>query len=267
MALCGLSSGALATASFPNSHLLLPTAIGGAAPSPAWAPAESQSALAALRRAVTDEDWAGNYSEGLTKIHMRAEWSASLERCSLLQTLASAPGVCRVMEIGSFCGVGALALAEALPGNGEVLALELDPFVVNFGRRFQQRSPSGHKIRHMQGAALSSLRQLAQQVQMGQCKPFDLVVVDADKENMGQYFQLLWDTPGLLSDDALVCVDLTPFKGQPPLRYVKYGFPYRYEADSGQKQIDALRAHVAASTAFSSYEFCGLLAVQRARAL
>jgi caffeoyl-CoA O-methyltransferase len=218
-----------------------------------------------LRTAVQEEDWARNYAESITKIHMQAQWSASPDRCAMLQMLATTSRARRVLEIGSFCGAAALALAEALPADGEVLSLELDEYVVNFAKRFQARSPSGHKVKHMVGPAASSLRELAEASVAGKCQPFDLVVVDADKECMRQYFDQLWSTPGMLSEDAVVCVDLTPFKGQPPLRYLKYGFPYQYEAESGQKAIDALRASVAASPRLAAYEFGQMLVVQQMR--
>jgi len=250
------------SATFPNSHLLEPPASLGA-----WAPAQQRCVLDELRSAVQKEDWAWNYAERITKIHMQAQWSASRERCAMLQTMASTSKASRVLEIGSFCGAAALALAEALPTGGEVLCLELDEYVVNFARRFQARSRSGHKVRQMVGPALASLQQLAEAVAAGKQQPFDLVVVDADKECMKQYFDQLWSTPGMLSDDAVVCVDLTPFKGQLPLRYLKYGFPYQYEAESGQKAIDALRSSVIASPRFVAHQFGQMLVVQENRCM
>jgi len=258
--LVGLASGASPAATFPNSHLLEPRASLGS-----WAPPQQRCVLDELRNAVQEEDWAQNYAECITKIHMQAQWSASRERCAMLQMMASTSKAKRVLEIGSFCGAAALALAEALPTVGEVLCLELDEYVVNFARRFQARSPSGHKVRHMVGPAMASLQQLADAVAAGKCQPFDLVVVDADKECMNQYFNQLWSTPGMLSKDAVVCVDLTPFKGQPPLRYLKYGFPYQYEAESGQKAIETLRSRVIASPRFVAHEFGQMLIVQEKR--
>jgi len=263
MALTSLASGAIPAASFPNSHLLVSHVAPEGAASPGWAAPVKSTPLSALRKAVCEEDWAANYSERKTKIHMRAEWSASPERCALLQSLVHMSRAQRVLEIGSFCGVGTLALAEALPAKGEVLALELDSFVVSFGKPFQVLSSSCCKIKHSVGPALPNLEKLALEAGAGKTQPFDVVVVDADKERMNKYFELLWKTPGLLSDGAIVCVDLTPFKGQPPLRYLKYGFPYRCEADSGQKEIDTLLASVKASPKLSSYEFCNLLIVQQ----
>jgi len=211
-----------------------------------------------LRQAVRDEDWERLYEEGRTRITMRAEWSATEERCALLQMLARAGGARRVLEIGSFCGAGALALAEALPDDGEVLALELDEFSVALGKKFQAKSPAGGKIRTAVGRAAETLRGL-----VGREPPFDMVVVDADKEGARQYFDLVWATPGFLSEGAIVCVDMTPFKGQAPLRYAKFGFPYRWEAASGQEHIDALRAMVSESPDYTAYELGNLLIVRR----
>lgn len=262
MALSGLASGAHAAATFPNSHLLAPaTPVNN--PGVSWAAPKAGTALQQIREAVHDEDWAGNFSEGLTKIHMRAEWSASDERCSFLQWLVFTTQARKVLEIGSFCGVGTLALAEATPPDGNIIALELDPFVVNFGKRFQMNSTSSQRIQHVLGPAMDSLAKLAGQAQTACFQPFDLIVVDADKVLMQQYFNILIETPGLVSKSAVICVDMTPFKGQPPLRFKKYGFPYKCDADSGQAEIDALRLSVKERADLMSYEFGGLLIVQR----
>jgi len=267
VAFSGLANGAFATATFPNSHLLAPvsaSAYPGVSASPAaWAAPKAGGVMSEIREAVHDEDWAGNFSEGRTKIHMRAEWSASEDRCSFLAVLVGATQVRKVLEIGSFCGVGTLALAEALPRDGQVLALELDPFVVNFGKRFQSKSAASTKIQHIVGPAQDSLGKLANQAATSNLQPFDLAIVDADKEGMQEYLKVLLDTPGLLNKSAVVCVDMTPFKGQPPLRYEKFRFPYRCEVNSGQAEIDAVRSFVKQQADLTSYEFGDLLIIHR----
>jgi len=261
-----LASGAHPMTTFPNCYSLLPPV---AAPAQAaganWSSPQRGSPSEDLRNAVREEDWETAYSEGLTKIHMRAEWSASAERCSLLQWLVSTSGARHMLEVGSFCGAGALALAEGSPEDSEVCALELDSYVVSFGRRFRMRSPAGHKIKYTVGPAMESLQAMAADSQRGRVKAFDFAVVDADKEGMRKYFDLLWKTPGLVTQDAIVCIDMTPFKGQPPVRYLKYGFPHRWQSSSGQEEINALRSYVLGSPDFKAYEFGGMLIVQRAR--
>eukprot|EP00435_Cladocopium_sp_Y103_P001898 s3382_g1.t1 len=167
----GLASGAHAMQTFPNVYSV--------AASPTWAPPkapEDISAMDELRLAVQKEDWAMNFEEGLTKIQMRSEWSASEDRCGLLQWLVKSTHAKRVLEIGSFCGVGSLAIAEALGGEGELISLELDPFVVNFGRRFG--GPRLRTVQTMMGPAIDSLTRLC--AAKG-TRPFELVIIDADK--------------------------------------------------------------------------------------
>eukprot|EP00425_Heterocapsa_triquetra_P004083 CAMPEP_0195064416 /NCGR_PEP_ID=MMETSP0448-20130528/10469_1 /TAXON_ID=66468 /ORGANISM="Heterocapsa triquestra, Strain CCMP 448" /LENGTH=271 /DNA_ID=CAMNT_0040095423 /DNA_START=73 /DNA_END=888 /DNA_ORIENTATION=- len=260
----GLASGAHPATTFPNAHLLAPSVVPTAQAK--WSAPQTGSPLHELQQAVKDEDWTRDYEEGLTSIGMRADWSATPERCNFLGAVAASSKARRVLEIGSFCGVAALSLAESLPEDAQVHAFEIDPFVVKFGERFRAKSSAGRKITTHVGPAMASLERMADQSRSSKLQPFDFVVIDADKQGMRGYFDLLWKTPGLLSEHAVVCVDLTPFKGQPPLRYVKYGFPYTWEASSGQKQIDELRTHVAATSQFVSHEVGQLLVVHEVSA-
>jgi len=216
-----------------------------------------------LRQAVQTEDWAGLFEDGKTLLQVQASWAAGPERCAMLQSLCEEVHAERVLEVGSFCGVASLAMAESLPGGVEVLAMELDPFLVEYGAAFRWKSPAGHKVFTAVGPAQHSLERLAEQARAGSSKPFDLVVIDADKAGMPGYLRIIWDTPGLLSDRAVVCVDTTPFKGQPPKRYVRFGQAERWVVNSGQAEIDALRADVAATEGITGMEGDGLLVIRR----
>jgi len=268
--IASLSSGAHATSTFPNSHLLTPRAPAARAVADpgrllkaTWVAPVKGTPLEDLRQAVAQEDWERNYEEGLTQINMRAEWSASRERCSLLQSIASSNGARRILEMGSFCGVSSLALAESLPDDGEVHAVDIDPFVVDFGKKYQLRSPEGHKIHRSAGPARLLLQRLACEVKAGRLQPFDVAIIDADRESIQEYFDTLWNSPGLLAEGAIVCVDLTPYKGQPPTRYLKFGFPHRWQCESGEKEINAIRERVKSMPDFNWHEVQQLLIVQR----
>jgi caffeoyl-CoA O-methyltransferase len=216
-----------------------------------------------LREAVAAEDWERHYAERSTMIHMRSEWAASAERCAQLQSVVASNQASSALEIGSFCGVAALALAEALPSDGVVLSVEQDSFVVEIAGRFHKKSLVGRKISTTIGKASGVLAELSEKALNGTLQPFDFVLVDADKEGMQEYVDVLLQSPNLLSDRAIMCIDMTPFKGQPPLRYVKFGFPYRWESSSGQTHIDALRKSIIEAPGLKSYEAGGLLIVQR----
>jgi len=153
-----------------------------------------------------------------------------------------------------------------MPENGEVVSLEFDPFFVEFGKESQLKSLHGHKIKTIVGPAKTALDEIVRQAGMANFRPFDLVVIDADKTNMKEYFNLLWDTPGMLQENATICVGMTPFKKQAPVRYVKFGLADRWICSSGQDKIDALRKAVKEweSPKLVAHEFGGLLVIQPA---
>src|SRR2546426_10532467 len=100
----------------------------------------------------------------------------------------------RVLEIGTFTGYSALAMAEALPEGGTVLTCEIDPESAAFARRFWDKSPHGKKIEVRVGPALETLRTLT--------GPFDVIFIDADKANYVSYYrrakEILAPTRGVL---------------------------------------------------------------------
>jgi caffeoyl-CoA O-methyltransferase len=87
----------------------------------------------------------------------------------------------RVLEIGTFTGYSALAMAEGLPADGELVTLDLDPENTRMAREFWDKSGQGKKIRLVLGPALETLATLT--------GPFDLVFIDADKENYKNYWE------------------------------------------------------------------------------
>jgi caffeoyl-CoA O-methyltransferase len=126
-----------------------------------------------------------------------------------LKMLVHATRATRVLEIGMFTGYSALAMAEALPGDGQVIACEIDSGVAAFAERCFRESASGHKIVVKVGPAQRTLRELSEAGQR-----FDLVFIDADKAGYLGYLTTVLDT-GLLRPHGLICVDNTLMQGQP----------------------------------------------------
>jgi caffeoyl-CoA O-methyltransferase len=85
-----------------------------------------------------------------------------------------------VLEIGCFTGYSTLAMAEALPANGTVTTLDIDPINTLIGRNVWKKHPAGRKIHLIIGPALESLKKLS--------GPFDVVFIDADKSNYLHYW-------------------------------------------------------------------------------
>lgn len=113
-----------------------------------------------------------------------------------LQMLVAATGARRVLEIGTFTGFSALLMAAALPEDGELVTLDLDADALAVARSFFARDPHGRKIRIVEGPALETLPSLD--------GPFDLVFIDADKENYTAYYEA---TLPLLGPRGLLVVD------------------------------------------------------------
>src|SRR6476661_4740766 len=87
----------------------------------------------------------------------------------------------RVVEIGTFSGHSALAMAAALPDGGRIDACEIDPERAAFAQRYFDRSPHGSKITLHLGPGLETLDRLDGE--------FDLVFIDAEKEGYIDYYE------------------------------------------------------------------------------
>jgi caffeoyl-CoA O-methyltransferase len=114
-----------------------------------------------------------------------------------------------VLEVGMFTGYSALAMAEALPAAGRLVACELDERAVAVAREAFAASPAGGLVDVRLGPALETLRELA-----AAGERFDLVFVDADKAGYAAYLDALLDLD-LLAESGVVCVDNTLMQGQP----------------------------------------------------
>ena len=109
----------------------------------------------------------------------------------------------RVLEIGTFSGHSALAMAAALPDGGRIDTCEVDPERAAFAQRYFDRSPHGSRITLHVGPALETIERLE--------GDFDFVFVDADKEGYVDYYEAVVPR---LSERALIVADNTLWDGQ-----------------------------------------------------
>ncbi|VEP14426.1 Caffeoyl-CoA O-methyltransferase [Hyella patelloides LEGE 07179] len=168
-------------------------------------------ALANLTTKTQQEDWSKRFSDGETVKALEQEMLSGHIEGQLLKMLVSISKSKRVLEVGMFTGYSALAIAEALPDDGYVLACEVDEYVSQFATDCFAVSPHGKKIEVRVAPAMETMKQL---IKDGES--FDLVFVDADKGGYIDYLRLLLDSD-LLADDGFICVDNTLLQGQPYL--------------------------------------------------
>jgi caffeoyl-CoA O-methyltransferase len=98
-----------------------------------------------------------------------------------LQLIVKLTDASRVVDVGTFTGFSALAMAEVLPEDGEIVTIEHNPAHANIASDFFKRSPHGPKIRLCIGEAIEILKSLPD-------KKSHLVFIDADKQNYAAYY-------------------------------------------------------------------------------
>ena len=172
-----------------------------------WTTPESPG-LRLLSQRTEDKDWRLHDGDG-TAAPLEQEMLSGHVEGQTLKMLVHATRARKVLEIGMFTGYAALAMAEALPADGEVISCELDAEVAAFAQRCFRDSPDGSKITVRVGPALATLAELA-----AAGARFDLVFIDADKAGYLGYLNALLDH-GLVAAHGLICVDNTLMQGQP----------------------------------------------------
>lgn len=117
----------------------------------------------------------------------------------LLAILSKMIGPKKILEVGTYTGYATLCMAEGLTTGGSIDTIDHNEELANMQRRYFDQSPYGSQIVQHLGEAKDVLKTLS--------GPYDLVFLDADKENYPHYFDLIIDkleTGGvILSDNVL----------------------------------------------------------------
>jgi len=105
----------------------------------------------------------------------------------------------KILEIGTYTGYSAICLAEGMQESGELHTIDINEELFDFQRKYFDKSGFGEQIIQHLGNALDIIPKLD--------KTFDLVFIDADKENYTNYFHAIVDKLNsggiILSDNVL----------------------------------------------------------------
>ncbi len=105
----------------------------------------------------------------------------------------------KILEIGTYTGYSALCFAEGLAENGRLITIDVNEELEPMVRRYFERSPYKDRIDYRVGDAMQLIPELGE--------GFDLVFIDADKQNYLNYYRLVFDLvkPGgvILTDNVL----------------------------------------------------------------
>ena len=142
-----------------------------------------------------------------------AEMQISPEQGQFMALLAKLVGARRCIEVGTYTGYSALAVAMVLPADGKLIACDVSDEFTRIGRPFWREAGVESKIDLRLQPALTTLDELLKEGQQG---TFDFAFVDADKPNYIRYYEKLLQ---LVRPGGLICADNTlALSGAPIIR-------------------------------------------------
>jgi caffeoyl-CoA O-methyltransferase len=115
------------------------------------------------------------------------ECQISPEQAQFIALLVKTIGAKRALEIGTFTGYSALAVAMALPDDGELVACDVSDEWTSVGRKYWEQAGVAHKIDLRLAPALDTLATL--EADSAQRASFDYAFIDADKLNYDAYYE------------------------------------------------------------------------------
>jgi predicted O-methyltransferase YrrM len=133
----------------------------------------------------------------------RSTMQIAPEQGQFLQLLLRLTGATRCVEIGTFTGYSALAMALALPPGGRIVCCDLSEEWTSVARKYWARASVSKKIQLKLGPALETLKKLQ--------GPFDFAFIDADKANYQNYYERCLK---LVRRGGLIAIDNTLWYGR-----------------------------------------------------
>ena len=129
----------------------------------------------------------------------------SISQAQFLQTLIKVSNVKKILEIGSFTGFSALSMAMALPADGILISLDKNPEFSNNAKYFYDKAKE-KRIKQIIKPAIESLKELKDTKKL-----FDLIFIDADKENYLNYYESCMN---LIDKKGLIVIDNVLWHGE-----------------------------------------------------
>ncbi|WP_141735490.1 O-methyltransferase [Oligoflexus tunisiensis] len=113
-------------------------------------------------------------------------------------------GARRILEIGCFTGYSTICMGLGLPEGGEIISCDIDPETTGIARQYLKAAGLEKKSQILLGPAVDTMQKLL--TNRGK-NSFDLIFIDADKENYGSYYEigleLLRPNGVILADNVL----------------------------------------------------------------
>jgi predicted O-methyltransferase YrrM len=136
------------------------------------------------------------YNDGLGNIK---RMQISVSQAYFLQLFIKSNGIKNILEIGTFTGYSALSMALAVTSDGIVTCLDVNKETSEKAKSFFKKANLENKIKVILGPALDTLERLKEEKNV-----FDLVFIDADKENYKEYYDL---SMNLIKKKGFILID------------------------------------------------------------
>ena len=130
----------------------------------------------------------------------------SISQCHFLHLIIKISNIKKILEIGTFTGLSSLTMSLSLPSDGMLITLDKNKERNKIASNFFKKAKQENKIKSIVGPALQNLNNLKEKEQK-----FDLVFIDADKENYKNYYNQSLD---LIEKNGLIIVDNVLWHGE-----------------------------------------------------
>ena len=163
------------------------------------------------------ENYISNHSLELTRVQKEIisynnslgdikRMQISISQCHFLHLIIKTSNIKKILEIGTFTGLSGLTMSLSLPSDGELITLDKNEERNKIASNFFKKAKQEKKIKSIIGPALESISNLKKNEQK-----FDLVFIDADKENYKNYYDQSLD---LIEKNGLIIVDNVLWHGE-----------------------------------------------------
>ena len=130
----------------------------------------------------------------------------SISQCHFLHLIVKISNIKKILEIGTFTGLSGLTMSLSLPSDGELVTIDKNAERNKIASSFFKKAKQENKINSIIGQALESISNLKKKEEK-----FDLVFIDADKENYKNYYNQSLD---LMEKNGLIIVDNVLWYGE-----------------------------------------------------
>ena len=143
-----------------------------------------------------------NYNHKLGDIK---KMQISISQAYFFQFFIKTNNIKDILEIGTFTGYSALSMGLAIPKDGNITCLDINKQTSEVAQNFFKKADLDKKIKIILSPALETMNKLKVSK-----KKFDMIFIDADKENYKNYYNLSLE---LIKDNGFIIIDNVLWKG------------------------------------------------------